>query len=712
MELLSHLGASAFTTNVLHVEAFAENVGVAEARGEDNDPISNGMDLVLDYNAYDNDIIRSQGQSPDVADTITISTNAAPIFRDASSDRVAGLRFPRGGSDTAGRVVFLAFPFDAVQDPGDAPNNRATLMRNVLSFLAPGVGGLGTLTLDRAAYTLPDLITIEVGDSDLAGQGHAAVQCYSTSMTNGLTVNLTETARRGLFRGVITLGPTNAVAGSAQLRAQPGDEIWVEYNDASSASIVRASAVVDVQAPTIAGVSVNPAYEEATVQWTTSEPTDGLVQFGESAFLGRTAYEGEPSADHALTLVGLQPDRQYYYQIVSRDRAGNTVLDNNGGKFYSFRTLKPLISPWVDNLDGPSSTNDWSVVNGDLTVSMWTLGVPNNGLETAAHSPPDAWGSNLEGASIDQADTTLVGPPVQLTGGNVATLRFWQSYDFTTSPETTGYEYGQLYISTNNAADWTLLKEYSDATVGWQEEEIDLSPYLGRVVRLEWSYELLATDPSPRPGWLLDDLSLVVTNLIVGKIQISNNLAQATFSLTGPVNRSGQGSGTNFNNLPAGQYVLQFGDVPFYQTPSPQTNVLSGGSILFTGTYTFADANHNGISDAWEEHYFGSVAPSHPGSMDSDGDGLTDYAEFIAGTDPTDPNSSLEIMIPVPLPTGNCRLTWTSAPGHAYRVVSGTSPTAWAPLSAWLRASTNQLSYTVPSTRLTVPQFFRVEVAP
>ena len=39
-----------------------------------------GIDLVLDYSAYDNDFIKLIGQSPDVADTITTTLNAAPIF--------------------------------------------------------------------------------------------------------------------------------------------------------------------------------------------------------------------------------------------------------------------------------------------------------------------------------------------------------------------------------------------------------------------------------------------------------------------------------------------------------------------------------------------------------------------------------------------------------------------------------------------------------
>jgi hypothetical protein len=85
---------------------------------------------------------------------------------------------------------------------------------------------------------------------------------------------------------------------------------------------------------------------------------------------------------------------------------------------------------------------------------------------------------------------------------------------------------------------------------------------------------------------------------------VSNNLSQAGFSVSGPLSQSGAGILTVISNAPAGTYSIQFRDVSFYQTPPPQTNSLSAkGTLLFTGTYNFIDANQNGISDAWEKYY-------------------------------------------------------------------------------------------------------------
>ena len=113
-----------------------------------------------------------------------------------------------------------------------------------------------------------------------------------------------------------------------------------------------------------------------------------------------------------------------------------------------------------------------------------------------------------------------------------------------------------------------------------------------------------------------------------GNITITKNLGQGAWSLssissigTVPL-KSGVASSVTFSNMAAGKYLIEFGDVPFYQTPVDQTNTLSaGGSLNFTGNYTFIDLNHNGISDAWEQYYFGTVATNRTQTTDTDRDG-------------------------------------------------------------------------------------------
>ena len=209
--------------------------------------------------------------------------------------------------------------------------------------------------------------------------------------------------------------------------------------------------------------------------WDTSEPTDSLVQYGESKFLGKTAYLGELTSSHEVQLTGLTPDRLYYYKIVSRDAAGNVVEDDNDGELHTFKTLRPLTPPFVDRMQN-GGTN-WSVFNGEDTQFVWRIGSPQNGL--VANTPSGdatAWSTKLNADPADTIDTFLISPAIDLTGGNVARLKFMHAYNFSERTPFDILEGGELLIVTNAISAPAELATYSDSNGGWEQEEIDLTP--------------------------------------------------------------------------------------------------------------------------------------------------------------------------------------------------------------------------------------------
>jgi hypothetical protein len=707
MEVLSRLeetGGGTFARDVLQVGSYVVDPlssGAYKIVGVPLEPISSGLDVVMDYTPYD--AVWGGLAGPDLSDTIIPTTNAAPILRNDVGD-IVGLRWPRSGQFAPGRLVFLSFPLDAVPLSAGV-NDRVALLRNILLFLAPGSAGVGAVTMDSPAYTLPSQVGVQVADSDLAGQGTLIVAAATTTQPGGLNLALRETALAGVFEGTFNIwSPTNAAL-PGNLYARNGDVLTVTYFDASLGVATNAYAEVDTLAPLALDVFAETNYIEATVFWDTTKPTDALVEFGESPLLGRTGYEPGPDTNHMVTVTGLLPDRTYYYRVISRDVAGNAVINDNDGDLYTFHTLVPLMPPWADSLD--TGATNWAVINSEGSEGGWTLGVPANGIEPEAHSPPNAWGSNLSGGRPTLVETFLVSPAIYIPQGSVTTLEFTHAYDLTDSG---GFsiEMAQVQIITNNAGAAITLRDYGGDFSGWETNRIGLSQFGGTMAYVVWYYFLISFDDLPHPGWLVDDVSISITNVLGGTVRITNNLWQAGYILSDSAYLKGKGLGQVVTNASPGQYIIEYVPVPFYVTPSSQTNTLgSGGSILFQGDYTFPDANQNGISDLWEDRYFGAVSPGRTRSTDTDGDGMTDYAEFIASTDPLSPVSPFRVS--TQLSNSVCRLTWPSEVGQQFRIYLSTNYTTWGQWGTLLTATTAQCSVTLPASPPGAPALFRVE---
>ncbi len=133
----------------------------------------------------------------------------------------------------------------------------------------------------------------------------------------------------------------------------------------------------------------------------------------------------------------------------------------------------------------------------------------------------------------------------------------------------------------------------------------------------------------------------------------------------------------------------------FYQTPLPQTNSLTAnGTLVFSGVYDFVDANRNGISDSWEKFYFSAVTTNRTVLTDTDGDGMPDYAEFIAGTDPTNPSSKF-VVLGATNSVNTIQFQWAAVPGRSYQVLASSNLLSWTPVTDWVLANRSPMSFTV-----------------
>jgi hypothetical protein len=120
----------------------------------------------------------------------------------------------------------------------------------------------------------------------------------------------------------------------------------------------------------------------------------------------------------------------------------------------------------------------------------------------------------------------------------------------------------------------------------------------------------------------------------------------------------------------------------------------------------FQDDDNNGLSDQWEAAF-----NLHDPAGDADGDGVSNYGEFLAGTDPLDPGDA----IPVPMhltatlvgsgPTLTLRLEWPLADAASHLETSETLGT-WMPVVGGLTTTATHHRHDVPLAPPAPPRRF------
>jgi len=161
----------------------------------------------------------------------------------------------------------------------------------------------------------------------------------------------------------------------------------------------------------------------------------------------------------------------------------------------------------------------------------------------------------------------------------------------------------------------------------------------------------------------------------------------------------------------AGSYSLS-GLAPSSTHSIQVSYVLSDGrrsplSPAATGSTWGEDENADGLPDDWQSQYFGADPESWPVvGADTDGDGVSDRNEFLAGTDPKNAASALHVAL-VSTPQG-ALLSWNSRPGAIYQVQWSVDLRDWNNLGApRLSAATSD---SIPAGESPASSYYRVNL--
>lgn len=126
------------------------------------------------------------------------------------------------------------------------------------------------------------------------------------------------------------------------------------------------------------------------------------------------------------------------------------------------------------------------------------------------------------------------------------------------------------------------------------------------------------------------------------------------------------------------------------------------------------DGDGDGVADDWEQTH--ALNPDDPtdGSGDEDLDGMSNYAEFRAGTDPNNPDSRFMLGVGDGSPSAGIMLRWSSISNRFYTIWRAPSlhETNFSLLQSGVESTPPTNTYPDPSAVNLPAAFYRIEVDP
>ena len=205
--------------------------------------------------------------------------------------------------------------------------------------------------------------------------------------------------------------------------------------------------------------------------------------------------------------------------------------------------------------------------------------------------------------------------------------------------------YGRVLTSSGGAT-----VRLTTGTLVWNIERVTGGPAIVVATQLtnindQFSFALRIPCESPEPGGSISTNAINLTTPPVRYRRLTVTLDGQPLSLIS--------AASEFSPLPAHRGRIEAVDLQL-------------GTALI-------DSDGDGLADAWEQQYFGSLS-ANPGD-DPDGDGMNNLREFRAGTNPADAQSLFEVVEISKVPNG-ISVRWSSQAGRSYRVRRATTPLA------------------------------------